>query len=118
MKILLDHCIDWRLRRSLSDHEVKSTKEMGWENLKNGKLLAAAAAAFDLFLTVDQNIKTQQNLSALPIPVIVLVAASNRRTDLLPLLPLLEGALQKLKPGQLIEIRISGMTICGANNAI
>jgi len=85
---------------------------MGWEELKNGKLLAAAAtAAFDVFLTVDQNMKAQQNLSTLPIPIIVLVAFSNRRADLVPLPPLLEDVLKSLKPGQLIEIRTSGFAV-------
>jgi hypothetical protein len=112
MKVLLDHCIDWRLRRSIPNHQLKTTEAMGWEELKNGKLLAAAAAGgFDVFLTVDQNIKAQQNLSTLPITIIVLIAFSNRLSDLLPLLPSLETVFNHLKAGQLIEIRAGGATV-------
>jgi len=111
MKILLDHCIDWRLGRSLPSHQIKSSQEMGWEGLKNGKLLAAAGASFEVLLTVDQNIKAEQNLSALPISVIVLIANSNRLRDLLPLVPSVETVLTTIRPGQLIEIRASGVTI-------
>ena len=66
MNILFDHCVPKRLRRSLS-HPVKTTREMGWERLRNGILLAEAAKQFDLLLTVDQNIKHQQNMATLPI---------------------------------------------------
>jgi predicted nuclease of predicted toxin-antitoxin system len=109
MKILLDHCIDWRLGRSLPSHAVKSAAEMGWDALKNGKLLAAAGlASFDLLLTVDKNIKHEQNLTRLPVAVVVLIAASNRTEDLVPLLPFFESALPTLMPGALIEIEAGG----------
>ena len=42
MNILFDHCVPKRLRWSLS-HPVKTTREMGWERLRNGVLLAEAA---------------------------------------------------------------------------
>jgi hypothetical protein len=35
---------------------------MGWADLDNGRLLLAAEESFDLFLTVDTNIRYQQNL--------------------------------------------------------
>jgi hypothetical protein len=110
MKILLDHCIDWRLRRSLSGHDVSTAQEMGRDELKNGKLLAAAAASFDLLLTVDQNIKSEQNLAPLPVAVVVLIGPSNRLVDLTPLIPVFERAASSLVPNQLIEIRASGIT--------
>ena len=42
MKVLLDECLDWRLRRDLPGHEVKTVQEMGWDGIKNGRLLALA----------------------------------------------------------------------------
>ena len=42
--MLLDECVDWRLGRELSVHEVKSARQMGWTTLKNGELLALASA--------------------------------------------------------------------------
>ena len=32
--LLLDGCLDWRLRRDLPGQEVKSVQEMGWEGIK------------------------------------------------------------------------------------
>jgi hypothetical protein len=108
MRILLDHCIDWRLKRLLPSHDVKSAHEMGWSELQNGKLLAAAAPLFDVMLTVDRNIKSQQNLATLPIAIVVLVARSNRTEDLVPLIPAFERLLPSLALGQLIEVDFAG----------
>lgn len=106
MRILLDHCLDWRLGRHLPTHDVKRTRDLGWEGLKNGKLLAQAAAQFDVLLTVDQNLKYQQALPSLPIAVIVLIATTNRLQDLIPLVPRIEQALQALVPRSLVEVRL------------
>jgi hypothetical protein len=77
---------------------------MGWGGVKNGVLLQRAAADFDVFLTVDQNVRYQQNLSALPIPVIVLVALSNDIDVLRPLMPRVREILLKVQASQLYEI--------------
>jgi hypothetical protein len=81
---------------------------MHWEDLQNGKLLAAAGAEFDTFLTVDKNVKFQQNLNALPVAIVVLIAKSNKLDDLQPLVPDLESALKIIRRGQLIEIYADG----------
>lgn len=57
---------------------------MGWSGLTNGVLLDKARAQFDAFLTVDQNVQFQQNLSVLPLPVAIIVAADNRFVTLAP----------------------------------
>lgn len=45
---------------------------MGWADLDNGRLLSAAEASFDLFLTVDTNIRYQQNLQGRKIAVLLI----------------------------------------------
>jgi len=50
---------------------------MGWSGVKNGELLAFAATEFDAFVPVDKNLPYQQNLTTLPVAVVVLDAASN-----------------------------------------
>lgn len=77
---------------------------MGWSGVKNGDLLARSVGQFDVFLTADQNLRYQQNLSALPIAVTVLVAKSNRIKDLRPLIPELLAALGRLQPRTFVEI--------------
>ena len=104
MRILLDHCVPKRLRRSLFGHDTRTSREMRWETLRNGNLLAQAARQFDVLITVDRNIQRQQNLSALPIAVVVLVGKSNKLADLIPLVPELLQSLSGLHPGTLTEI--------------
>jgi hypothetical protein len=78
MKILLDECVDWRLSRDLQEHEVKTARQMGWATVRNGELLALASEAFDVFVTVDRKLPSQQNLNVLAIAVVVLRARTNR----------------------------------------
>ena len=98
MRLLLDESVPGRLRRALAGHEVRTAVEMGWSGVKNGKLLALAASGFDAFITVDKNLQYQQNLTTLPIALIVLDAVSIELPALLPLMPALEQALSSLKP--------------------
>ncbi len=104
MKIFLDHCVPKRLLHLLSEHEVKTAYQMGWAAKKNGELLKLVASEFEVFLTVDQNLRHQQNLAAQPLKFIVLVAASNQYDSLAPLMPQVREALTKLVPGDVIEV--------------
>ncbi len=64
MKILFDQGTPVPLRRHLHPWRVDTAAEMGWSQLGNGELLAAAeAAGFDLFITTDRNLRYQQNLA-------------------------------------------------------
>jgi hypothetical protein len=98
---LLDECVDWRLARAISGHEVQTAKQMGWLAIRNGDLLALAANAFEIFVTVDRNLAFQQPVVSFGIAVIVLRARSNRLTDLKPLVPALLEAIAAAKPGSL-----------------
>ena len=71
MRLLLDESMPRRFRLSLPKHAVRTVVEMGWSGVKNGKLLALAAAEFDASLTVDKNLPYQQNLTKLPVAVVV-----------------------------------------------
>jgi hypothetical protein len=49
---------------------------MGWSNLSNGELLDAAESLFNLFITTDQNLSYQQDLSRRMLAVLVLPTTS------------------------------------------
>lgn len=104
MRILLDEPVPRRLGALLVGHEVTTVPRSGWAGIKNGKLLTLAAASFDAFLTTDRNIEFQQNLSALPIAVLVVVAKSNRMKDITPLVPDILEALNHLQPRSLKKV--------------
>jgi len=55
MRLLIDECIDQRLRFLFPDHDCKTAAFAKLAGLKNGRLLdAAEAAAFDALITVDR----------------------------------------------------------------
>ena len=78
---------------------------MGWASKRNGELLHLAEREFDVFLTVDQKLQHQQNLSAFNIAVIALIAASNTLAELRPLMPKVVESLSTAKRGEALVIR-------------
>ena len=105
MKILLDENLNWRLERSLPGHEVHSVPRMGWAGIKNGLLLQqAAAAGYEVLLTMDGSLPSQQNLANLRFAIIALRAPSNRLADISPLMPQVLALLPTLTPGQIVVV--------------
>jgi len=71
MRILIDECIDERLRDSFSGHDCQTARYAGFAGLKNGELLDAVESAhFDVLLTVDRGLEYQQNLTGRKIAII------------------------------------------------
>lgn len=87
MKVLLDECVDVGLAPSLVGFSVRTVVQQGWVGITNGKLLALAAAEFDVFVTVDRNLPFQQHLPKFDIAIVSLMAKSNRLADLQALIP-------------------------------
>lgn len=105
LKLLLDECVDRRLARIITGHDVKTAPQMGWAGLRNGVLLAKAVeGGFDVFVTVDQNLSFQQPLEKYPITVVVLHGKSNRIEDLSLLIPQLLRALQFHETDQVVHL--------------
>ncbi len=104
MRIFFDHCVDRRLRRLLREYVVLTAYEMRWHEKKNGELLSLVEGEFDLFLTIDQNIKHQQNLSSRSLRFIVLVGSDNQYETLAPLIPKIKETLLTIAPGELVEL--------------
>ena len=59
MRILLDESLPKDLASLLLQHEVTTVHAAGWSGIKNGKLLALAAASYDVFITADRNLEHQ-----------------------------------------------------------
>ena len=96
MKLLLDESTPRRLVDHFPDKfEIKTVPQMGWAGTGNGELLRLAGEhGFNALVTADQGIEHEQNIAALPISVIVMVAHRTRLQDLKPLVP---GVVDALK---------------------
>ena len=105
MRILLDECVPRPLKRELRDYEVQTVTEVGWSGKKNGELLQLMAQeGFTILLTTDQNLRYQQNLQQAGVAIVVLIAPTNRLTDLLPLMPGTRNLLNTIVPGEVVEV--------------
>ena len=106
MRVLLDENLPHVLRNELPGHAVFTVRYMRWDGMNNGALLAAAAAAgFDVMITMDSGVNYQQNLVKLPIAILILQAASNDIDDLRPLIPQLLANLQSLASYSVTRLR-------------
>ncbi len=106
MKLLLDEYVPRRLKGDFSGHEVLTIDEAGLKGLKNGDLLRAASGQFEVVITVNKNLKHQQNRAELPIAILILSANSNRYEALLPLIPKALMELKGIVVGALIIIEV------------
>lgn len=103
MKVLFDQNVPRPLARFLTLHEVTRVAELGWQELMNGELIAAAEKqGYELLLTADKNLRYQQNLTGRQIAIIVLPSGQ------WPVLQLLTEsiirAVDEAKPGTFREI--------------
>jgi len=104
MRVLLDECLPRKLKYSLTGHDVTTVQERGWSQKKNGELLRLMNDSVDVFLTSDQNLRYQQDLSNIRYRIIVLVARDNRLPTLQALMPHVAQAIPQLHPGAVMEI--------------
>lgn len=104
MRILLDESLPHDLAPLIEGHAVSTVSAEGWSGIKNGKLLALAAASFDAFVSADRDLEFQQNLATLPLAVVVLLAMKNRIQDIEPLIPQLLRLLNHVQPRTLHKV--------------
>ena len=106
MKLLIDECVDERLRLLFPGHECQTARFANLAGLKNGRLLEAAeTAGFDVLITVDQNMPDQQNLSQRKIAIVILCGRTNRLRDLELLVPAAISALGSVRAGDVVKVR-------------
>jgi predicted nuclease of predicted toxin-antitoxin system len=75
LKVLFDEDVPQKLARSLPRHEIHTVVSMQWGGIKNGALLTLIAEErFDVFLTGDKNMQSQQQLEGRPFAVLVMSA--------------------------------------------
>jgi hypothetical protein len=105
VRVLLDEQLPRQLAPYLVGHEVSTVQQQGWAGLKNGELLKQAEIrGFEIFLTADQSLEFQQNLTHSGLYVIVLVTASNALEDLIPTVPAALAAMAKPSAGQVVRV--------------
>jgi predicted nuclease of predicted toxin-antitoxin system len=104
MKILLDECVPWPMHRLLTGHACSSVQDFGWGGIKNGDLLQRAEGEFDLFITSDQNLRYQQNLTGRRIAILEL--STNDISRIQAASSLIETAIDKIQTDEFRQLTI------------
>ena len=111
MRILIDECVDPRVKVLFEDHQVATVQERGWEAQEDGPLLRLAQEQFDVFLTIDGNLEHQQNIGLLALGVVVVRVPKNQILYYRGIEKELLRAVETARPGQVIHVNaVSGPT--------
>jgi hypothetical protein len=102
VKILLDESVPRLLKLRLPYLDTSTVQEMGWAGVRNGELLRRTEAQFDIFVTADQSLRYQQNLSGRTIAILVL--PSNQVPLVARLVPTIETLLTTIQPGTVVDL--------------
>ena len=105
MRILLDHDVPTQLRLLFRGHLALTARQMSWDTLSNGRLIAAAEARnFDVLLTADKKMVHQQGHLQRKISLVVL--SSSLMLHLKPNFPLILAAVERSTPGSFEKVEI------------
>jgi predicted nuclease of predicted toxin-antitoxin system len=106
MRVLIDECAPSALTRFLKQHghKCRTVQEAGWSGKQNGELLQLAERKFDVLITVDTNLRYQQNLIQRKIAIVMIRALSTRLADLKQHFPACARAVENIKPGDFVQV--------------
>ena len=89
----------------MSGHRIDTAAERGWEALSNGFLLNEAERNdYEVFITADQSIRHQQNLTRRRIAVLALM--DNLWPNVRQRVADIREAVDELQPGEYRELEI------------
>ena len=108
MRILLDECVNTRLRQAFAGHEVFTVAEAAWHALRDNRLIALAHGKIDVLVTIDRGFEFEHNLQKLSFGIVVVHAAKNRLEYYRPLFAELASAVDACQPGQVLHVGQAG----------
>ena len=103
MKVLFDEGVPKAIRKHLSQHQVDTVVERGWNSITNGKLLALIESnEYQVFITADKNMSYQQVLIGRSFATIVL--STNHWPTISEGVQAVVGAVQHAVAGQVTAV--------------
>jgi hypothetical protein len=103
LKILLDEGVPKIIQKHLSQLSISSVEEMGWRGITNGAWLDLIAGQFQVLITTDKNLPSQQNLIKRQISLVIL--PTNDIPTIIGLLSEIERAIAEISPGEFKQLR-------------
>lgn len=104
MRILIDECVNPRLRDAFLTHEVVTVAEAAWRSLPDDELIAAAQERFDVLVTTDRGFEFEHNLKKLSFGNVIIHVEKNRIDYYRPLFASLIAAVESMRPGEVLHV--------------
>lgn len=105
MRILLDECVNPRVRQAFPAHEVITVAEAAWRAVPDAELVALAEGKFDVFVTIDQGFEFEHNLRKLAFGIVIIQVPQNRIESYRPLFTALAAAAESVRPGEVVHVK-------------
>jgi predicted nuclease of predicted toxin-antitoxin system len=107
MRILVDECVDPRVKRLFADHQSATVHEKQWDAFDDGALLAVAQDQFDVLLTIDRGIEFQQNIAKFRLGVVVIHVPKNQIGHYVAIQQEILLAVEDIRPGEVRHVPTS-----------
>jgi predicted nuclease of predicted toxin-antitoxin system len=104
VRVLIDECVDPRVKTLLLDHLASTVHDRGWAALEDGALLAAAEGEFDVLVTIDRKLEFQQNVAKFRIGVVVVRVPKNQLRYYQAIREELLWAIQRVQAGEVVHV--------------
>jgi len=104
VRILLDECVNPRLRQAFPGHEVLTVAEAKWRALPDAQLIAEAQGKCDVLVTTDKGFEHEHNLRKLTFGIVIVHVPRNRMEYYRPLFPALVDAVERVKAGEIVHV--------------
>ena len=105
MRILIDECVDPRVKLLFPDHYAETVHDRSWDALEDRRLLELAQNEFDVFLTADRSVEFQQNISKFRFGIIVVHVPKNQIGFYRMLQNEILQAIEHSQPGSVTHVR-------------
>jgi hypothetical protein len=91
-----------RLKSALKGHAVKTVSEIGWCSTKDPAFLAYAEQHFDVFVTVDQRLVRDLDVTRFQLGFVIARVRKNRIEDFQPIVDDLLTAIARVRMGEVL----------------
>jgi predicted nuclease of predicted toxin-antitoxin system len=104
VRILLDECVNPRLRQAFPDHEVLTVAQAKWRTLPDAELITRANGRCDVLVTTDKGFEHEHNLTKVSFGIVIVHVKRNRMEYYRPLFPALVDAIGRIKAGDVVHV--------------
>ncbi len=105
MRILIDECVDPRVKLLFPDHHAETVHDRDWDALEDRRLLELAQNEFDVFVTADRSVEFQQNIPKFSLAIVVVQVPKNQIGFYRILQNELLQAIEHSQPGTVTHVR-------------